>query len=252
MAIKFFNKKRSLISLIILAHLSFSYYYFPWFFSAFVGSISIIILSYFTWKKNFRFWIGLQLKNKEYLISFVLFFVFLSGSFLLIKTISETQNIQLITGNYKNLIHSLFYTLNEEIVVGALLLKGIKYYRKKMPEWLISVGTAFLFSGIHFIFFRWIFNNQGNIGLTALTSLFFTGIIRNNLILKTGHIAYSWALHFGWIYIMLGSSHYNYSSKIFLNDFERFDIYLGDYRTLIICLILAGLSFIYLNKSTSS
>lgn len=252
MSIKFFDRKRLLILLIILAHLTFSYYYFPWFLSAFAGSVSIIILSYFTWKSNYRFWIGLQLKTKDYQIALVLFFVFLCGSFLLIKSIAATQNIKVIGGGYKNFTHTLFYTLNEEIVIGALLLKGIHYYRKSLPKWLISVGTAFVFAGIHFIFFRWIFNNQGNIGLTALTSLFFTGIIRNNLILKTGHIGYSWALHFGWIYIMLGSSHYNIAGKFFLNDFERFVIYLGDYRTLIVCLILAALSFFYLNKSTSS
>lgn len=252
MTIKLFDKKVNLVALIVLAHLTFSYYYFPWFYSAFTGFIVIIILSYFTWKSKYRFWIGLQFARKEYLIILIAVFVFLGGSFLIGKTIAKVNNIQVIPGNYKNLIHVFFYTLNEEIVLGSLLLKGIQNYRKKLPKWVISVGIAICFSIIHFVFYKWIFKNSGSLSLITLISLFLTGIIRNNLILKSRHIGYSWALHFGWIYFMLASSHYNLTNKLFLNDFQRFELYLGDYRTLVICLLLAGLSFYFLKRPTSS
>lgn len=248
MAVKFFNKKAILVVLIILAHLTFSYYYFPWFYSALSGTVIIILLARFAWGSDYKFWLGLQIKKEDYLIVFIVFAGFLGGSYLIVKLIAGSHNIAVIPGNYKNFVHTLFYTLNEELVIGALLLKGIKYSSRKTPDWVISTGVAVCFSIFHFIFFKWIFKNSGNLGLTTLISLFFAGIVRNNLILKTGHIAYSLSLHFAWIYIMLGSSHYNRTSKLFLNDFERFEMYLGDYRILIVCLILAVLSFVVSKK----
>jgi hypothetical protein len=236
------------VVLLVLAHLTFSYYYFPWFFSALFGTVLILIFSYLAWGNETKFWIGLQIGKNEYLFVIVSFFALLAGSFVLIWFISQTYNVLIIPGNIKNFTHTFFYTLNEEIVVGAALLKGLKYCCKKTPDWMISVGVAIGFSVFHFIFFKWIFKNSGNLGAITLMSLFFAGIVRNNLILKTGHIAYSFSLHFAWIYVMLGSSHYNQTNKVFLNDFERFDIYLGDYRILIVCLILAVLSFFVLQN----
>ncbi len=227
----------------ILVHLVFSYYYIPWFFSAAIGTVLIIILSAFAWPKNYKYWIGFQINNKGILISVIAFLILLAGSLVLIKFIAEANNIRLIKGNYKDLIHTLFYTLNEEIILGALLLKGIQYRLRKSPEWLIAVGTAFIFVIIHFVFFRWIFLNKGNLTLLTLLSLFAVGIVRNNLILKTGHIGYSWALHFGWIYVMFGYSHFDQTRNVFLTDFERFGIYLGDLRILVVCLVLVILSF---------
>lgn len=228
----------------VLVHLVFSYYYFPWFYSSIIGTVIIILLSYFAWQKGYKYWIGFQISKREKLIAFLAFWISLTASLLLIKFVANGNNIRLIPGNYKNLIHTLFYTLNEEIILGALLLKGIQHFAKKTPAWLISVGTALIFAIIHFVFFRWVFKNNGNLGLVTLLSLFTVGVVRNNLILRTGHIGYSWALHFGWIYVMLGSSHFDQTGNVFLNDFERFQVYLGDYRILITCLVLVVFSFI--------
>lgn len=238
--------------LIVLAHLTFSYYYFPWFYSAVIGTFTIVILSLLTWKGGYKFWLGLQISKKDYLPVFFVFLGFLGGSFLIIQLIAGTHQIFIIPGDYKNFVHTFFYTINEEFVVGALLLKGIKHFRKKTPDWLVSVGVAVVFALFHFIFFKWIFKNSGELGWITMLSLFFAGIVRNNLILKTGHIAYSFSLHFAWIYVMLGSSHFSQADKVFLNDFERFEMYLGDYRILIVCLILVLVSFLLPNKSISS
>jgi len=244
--------KTTVVALIILAHLTFSYYYFPWFYSAILGTVVIVLLSYFLWRNDYRFWLGIQISNKEYLKVFLVFLAFLGGAFLIIKWVGQSENILVIPGNYKNFLHTFFYTLNEELVIGALLLKGIKYFRKKIPDWFVSVWIAAVFSLFHFIFFKWIFKNSGELGWITMMSLFFAGIVRNNLILKTGHIAYSFSLHFAWIYVMLGSSHFSKTDKVFLNDFERFEMYLGDYRVLVVCLILVILSFLYPKKTTSS
>jgi hypothetical protein len=150
------------------------------------------------------------------------------------------------------MLHTFFYSLNEEIIMGALLLKGIRFRWRKVKDWKISIIVALGFSIIHFVFFKWIFLNAGNLNFLILLSLFCVGILRNNLILKTGHIGYSWAIHFAWIYPMLGSQHFKSPDKYYLSDFERFDIYLGDYRTVIITALLASISFFLLNTKTTS
>jgi membrane protease YdiL (CAAX protease family) len=165
--------------------------------------------------------------------------------------VARNQNVDLFIGNYKNFLHTFFYTLNEEIILGALFLKGIQHYRKKTPAWIISVGVAVCFTIIHFVFFQWIFDNRGPLGVFTLLSLLAVGIARNNLILRTGHIGYSWALHFGWVYIMLGSSHYQRITEHYLTDFERFEVYLGDVRVMGVCIALAIATFMKFKKTTS-
>ena len=246
------NRKYNLIGLIVLVHLLFSYYYIPRYFSAAIGSVLIISLALIIWKKDGLYWIGLQISGKQILYSILAFIGFLFGSYLIIHFIAQKNGVQIFTGNYKDVVHTLFYTLNEEIVIGALLLKGIKQALKKTPDWMISVGVAFVFAIIHLVFFKWVFLNKGDLGVITLLSLFAVGIFRNNLILKTGHIGFSWAIHFAWVYIMLGSQHLINVKEYYLSDFERFEMYLGDIRILIACSVLVVLSFFFRRKTISS
>lgn len=247
---KLFNKKVHLVSLIVIVHLLFSYYYIPKYWSAFVGSVLIVVLSYLTWKNKFIYWTGFRLNSKEIVLTAILATVFLAGSFFLIKTIAKSNNIQVQQGNFKDILHTFFYSLNEEIIMGAMLLKGIKHRWTNLEDWKISVGVALIFSIIHFVFFKWIFLNSGNLNLTILFSLFCVGILRNNLILKTGHLGYSWAIHFGWVFPMLGCWHLNKTQENYLTDFERFDLYLGNYTTAVIIAFLTISSFLIFSKKT--
>lgn len=252
MPIKLFDKKVHLVALLILVHLTFSYYFIPKYWSASIGFVLILVLSFVTWEQDFTNWIGIHLRLKEVIITVLLAIVFLSASIFFIKIVARSNHIQVQSGNCKHILHTFFYTLNEEIIMGALVLKGIRFRWKKLNDWKISVGVALCFSLIHFLFFKWVFINTGNLNFLILLSLFCVGILRNNLILKTGHIGYSWAIHFGWVFPMLGCSHFNKIDKYYLTDLERFDIYLGDYRTTIITLLLAIVSFFLLNKRTIS
>ncbi|MCP5061285.1 MAG: hypothetical protein GY936_02325 [Ignavibacteriae bacterium] len=64
------------------------------------------------------------------------------------------------------------------------------------------------------------------------------GIIRNNLILKFGHVGYSWALHFSWVAIMFGCSFYDPMSKVPLSQTERFNSLIGNEITIGISIVL--------------
>jgi membrane protease YdiL (CAAX protease family) len=116
--------------------------------------------------------------------------------------------------------------------------------KEKLKPLTASIILAIIFSLIHFVFYKWIFNDQGIIQFTALISLFLIGFVRNNLIIQTGHIGYSWALHFGWMVVMFGSTHI-YNNGIKLSEPERFNIYLGSVSMVIISVILALISLAF-------
>jgi len=145
--------------------------------------------------------------------------------------------------------HDAFYTLNEEIVIGALILYFL-IGKIKITPILSSIGLALFFSLIHFVFYKWLFTDKGIIHITALISLFLIGLARNNLILINGHIGYSWALHFGWIAIMFGSIHLNDNTHEAISELDRFNIYLGSKEILVISILLALISlFVWYKKN---
>ena len=115
-----------------------------------------------------------------------------------------------------------------------------------------SLTLAILFSIVHFIFYKWIFLDRGTIQITTLLTLFFVGIIRNNLIIQTGHIGYSWALHFSWMAVMFGSAHVNPSKDEWLTEPERFNTYLGSYGMLAISALIVILSLIIIKRKGHS
>jgi hypothetical protein len=134
--------------------------------------------------------------------------------------------------------------------MGAILLFALVNKRKMKPI-IASIGLAVFFALIHFIFYMWIFKERGIIGVSTLSTLFLVGFIRNSLIFQTGHIGYSWALHFGWMVIMFGSMHIDLNSNLRVTEPERFNLYLGSIEMFVISIVIAGLSLIYWIKKYS-
>lgn len=93
---------------------------------------------------------------------------------------------------------------------------------------------------------------RGILTLSTLVTLFAIGVLRNNLILTTGHIGYTWALHFSWIVVMFGGTHLHLENFTELTEAERFNLYLGSTWMLIIAVVLTGLSFFLYKKGYSS
>lgn len=241
-------KQNLLISLIIITHLAFSYYFFKdWWYSA-IGTALIILISWFIWKKDFLKNIGLKIKISTTLTSVALAGIMLVLSYYISGYIAGQHNVQILFTNWRNYFHDIFYTLNEEIILGSLLL-FFCIKKLKTHHLFISAAVAVIFSGIHFVFYKWIFLQSGIIEPLTLTTLFMVGFMRNNLIITFGHIAYSWAFHFGWMAVMFGSYHYYTISEKGLSEPERFNMYLGSYEMLIISILLAGVSvWLYLRK----
>ncbi len=238
-------------NMLLLSYLLFSYYVFGGWWHSSVGSVLIIIFSYLTWGKDFIKITGLKLDLKRILFSLILAGLIIICAFLIMKYIAKKHMTIIQYSGWKNYYHDIFYTLNEEIILGAILLYKLINNLKMRPV-AASVGLALIFSLIHYIIYRWIFLDRGIMHISTLVTLFLIGFVRNNLILISGHIGYSWALHFGWMSIMFGSFHYNTAEQLAISDIEKFNIYLGSTEMLIIATILAGISLVYWLKKYKS
>ena len=212
--------------------------YFPdfgWWVSM-VGTILILLFGYFSWSKNYKERLGIPTNAMQYFFSFLLLIILLLCSYYLINLIRIQKNLGFGIGFIHNFTHVFFYTLNEELVLGGILLVSLKIRYAKVKPLLISIGVAFIFSILHDIFYWWIFKGsvKGILTNWTLISLLMVGIIRNNLILKTGHVGYSWALHFSWMAIMLGCMFYYPDSTQKLSQTARFNLFIGHKLTIII------------------
>lgn len=233
-----------LFSLLILIYVLFSYSFLgDWLYSS-IGSILIIFLSFLIWGNGFLEKVGLQLNLETFVKSIILVVIIAGCSFLIMKYIGNKNDIRIEYYNWRDYYHVMFYVLNEEIVLGAILLFTLVYKWKIRPI-VASICLAVGFALIHYVFYRWVFTDRGVLGIATLITLFLVGFVRNSLILYTGHIGYSWALHFGWIAIMFGSRHTNLNTKMYLSEFESFNTYLGSTEMLVLSIIIAGVFMAY-------
>lgn len=243
-------KKPVLILLIILTHLVFSYYFFNGWWCSGIGSVLMILLSYFLWKGKCLEQIGLKLTKRSFLFSIVMAGTVLLFSYYFLNHIAHNNGATILFTQWGYYIHDVFYSLNEEMLLGAMLLFYL-IKRYKIHPLAISSLVALVFAMIHFIFYKWIFAEKGVIQPITLLTLFFIGFLRNNLIVIYKHIGFSWALHFGWVAIMLGSHHVFTANGVELGEPERFNLYLGSNKMLFISLLLALSSlFLYKHKRT--
>jgi hypothetical protein len=232
-------KNPLVFSLLILIYLLFTYSYFNGWWNSSVGSILIIFLSYLIWEKDFLKQTGLHLNLQTFVKSIVLAVLITTCALLIMKYIGNKSNIRIAYYNWRDYYHVIFYVLNEEIVIGAILLFAL-VRRWKIRPLMACLGLALFFSLIHFVFYKWIFLDPGMIGLSTMITLFFVGFVRNSLIIQTGHIGYSWALHAGWMAVMFGCSHTYLNGNMPPTEAEMFNLYLGSTEMLIISLIAAA------------
>ena len=239
-----------LFTLLILIYVLFSYSFLgDWLYSS-IGSLLIIFLSYLIWGKGFLKQIGLQLNLQTVIKAIILAVIITTCSLLIMKYIGKKDNIRIEYYNWRDYYHVMFYVLNEEIVIGAILLFTLVYKLKFRPV-VASLCLAVLFSLIHYIFYKWIFADRGVLGISTLITLFLVGFVRNSLIVQTGHIGFSWALHFGWIAIMFGSRHTSLNTNMYVSEHESFNLYLGSTEMLLISIIMAGFFLAYWIKKFS-
>lgn len=230
---------------LFLSYLSFSYYYFKgWWYSG-LGTMLIIFFAYLIWRDDFLFRTGLKISGRVLAASIILVIFATAGAYILMNSIASENSINISYSTWKNLIHDGFYTLNEEIILGAILLGCIRRkFTALHPVW-IALMVALIFMIFHYIFYRWIFTDRGILKGITLVSLLFVGILRNNLILTTGHVGFSWAFHVGWMAVMFGCYHSQTMEDRGLSELERFNLYLGSPKAIIIVTIIMLITFLF-------
>ena len=198
-----------------------------------------MLFARFLWPNNFMERAGLKTDAKGSIVSLGVFIIVLFSSFFIIKNIAEAKGISLASYKGfshlgKGFFHTLGQTLNEEIVLGALLLFGLKRLFKKMSIYLVAFLVALIFAALHYLFYQVVEGgNQGSLTLLALTNLLLIGLIRNIFILAYRNIYFAWAIHLGWNAIMF-SSLFNFPA----NESVRFNFFVGSWQTTVFIAVL--------------
>lgn len=239
------SRSALLVFALIGSYFIFSYNYFNgWWYSS-IGSVLIIFFSFLIWKTEFLKAAGLNIGLKT--VTGIVIFTLIThiSSQALMEYVSLRSSIEVLSvDGWSHIYHIAFYTLNEEIVLGSTVLYIL--IRLKIHPLVSSVLLAFCFSLLHFAVYKWIFSERGVLLPTALITLFFAGVLRNNLIIHTGHIGYSWSLHFGWVSVMFGKFLQYKGEWTEISEPSRFNVFLGSPELVLITALTAALSSVYL------
>jgi len=220
----------------VAAYLAFTFAHAwgPW--TALAGSLLISLFMRAACPRAWRDWLGLRVDRRALVWSGLLFALCLAGAWALIARISAASGLEFIPyASRPHLspyyLHTLGQTLNEELVLGALLLFALRRVLRLPPLW-IAVGAGALFSLLHLAFYggflQWIGHaNGGMISGNALLALFAAGVARNALILGAGHVGYAWALHLGWNAVFLGGAFVRSADPTPFSEPDRFNTFLG-------------------------
>jgi len=233
--------------LLVITHLLLSYYYFGKWWNSSLGTLLIIGICFIIWRKEFLCFAGLKMKVTSVVLTLICAGVIILVTYSFMNHLANYLQVKIEFAGWKNAYHNVFYILNEEIVFGSVMLFSLVNERKVRPI-IASLGLALVFSLGHFIFYKWIFIDKGILQISTMATLFFIAIVRNNLILYSGHIGYSWALHFGWMFVMFGCHHINVQNKTGLTELTRFNMYLGSTPMVAISLLLAVVSLLVMLK----
>jgi hypothetical protein len=142
-------------------------------------------------------------------------------------------------------------TFNEEMLIGALLLMGIERKFKKLDKNFIAIMVALIFSLMHQGLYKWSPVQSGELlTLTTIVTLFFVGILRNSLILKTRNIALSWAIHLSFNMVFFSGLFINAKTGKSPSESEVFNIVFGNLTMLALTGLLALTSILWLNIDT--
>ncbi len=168
---------------------------------------------------------GLKMPPAHAVLAIAAFASFAAAGTLLLHHVYRTTGLQAGAPALEDQIGFLFQAFNEEILYRALLIGLLLSWGMSTP--LVSIGTALLFAGAHFVLYR--YSNPMHLALSwaALATLFLSGMAMNNLYLAFRHIGFSWALHAGWNVVWLPVAVSDAATGQRLNEPQIFDRVLG-------------------------
>ncbi len=233
----------------------FSLTYADWWMAP-VASALIVLLAGLAWPGKGLDTVGLRIPLAQIGVSLLILCIVAVAACCIIPTIAASERIAFTPAweskKWAALAHTVGQTLNEEMVLGALLLKSIRKKAGIAHPYVTSAAVALAFSLAHYLFYHarppgsW---NYGTLSVATLVSLFAIGVARNNCILSTGNVGYAWALHLGWNAVFVNSTYTWPSSNTRLAEPAMFNVILGNTTMVAISLALMGLSLLLFIKS---
>lgn len=153
---------------------------------------------------------------------------------------------------FSNILSTYIYyipeTFNEEMLIGAVLLMGMERRLKNISKTTIALLIALVFSMMHQALYKWSPVQPGTLLSTfTILTLFFVGVIRNVIILKTRKITFSWSIHLSFNLIFFAGFYVNNSTGKLPTEPEKFNIVFGNPFMLILTGALAFTAVIWLN-----
>jgi hypothetical protein len=165
----------------------------------------VLLLGWLAFDGEWRARFGIATGARGLLVFLATLAIALPGSYLLLGVVGRASGISFEVADAiarpGALAFTTCQTLNEELVVGALLLLALD---RRYPDrrTTIAIGVAAVFGLMHVLLYgsphQEMFGNTPVL-LDPLTvaSLVFVGILRNAAILIRGDIAVAWGIHLG-------------------------------------------------------
>jgi hypothetical protein len=144
-------------------------------------------------------------------------------------------------------LHTLGQTLNEEIVLGWILLTSLHRRLPQVSLPALALIVALIFAVLHLIFFAARPSDNhiyGILSAATVFSLFAVGTLRNNLILGMGSITLAWGVHLGWNLIFIGSAYTWEETGSKLAEPAIFNVVFGYTPIILLLTGLMGLSML--------
>jgi hypothetical protein len=229
--------------LLLYAHFYLSYNYNAGWWHSMLGFFVISGLGFLIWPTSFLRVAGMRMPFTGLVLVIALTALLTFVSWLISVNIANSAGVTIKVAAFESYVHCFFYIASEELITGAVMLHLFRS-RLRLSPLVASAMLALLLALAHLLLYKWYFKDKGFLETGTLLTLLFTVFVKNNLIVKAGHIGYAWALHFGWMAVMYGSLHvYNENGRV-LNDLEKFNLYLGSPWVVVISFLLAGLSLL--------
>jgi membrane protease YdiL (CAAX protease family) len=195
--------RKALTGLLLCAYLIMTYQGGVFALLSLLGSISILLIGRVLWPASWKHRLGLKFKMRSLLLAFVcippLILLFCAA----VRSVAKSQDVFYLSPFQQygfldlKYLHTIGQTLNEEMILGALVLSSLHNRYPAIHLLWIAAFTAVVFSLLHYAFYSWMVgpDEVGRLTSGTLFTLLAIGLLRNALIIRAGHIAYAWSLH---------------------------------------------------------
>ena len=211
-----------------------------------LGTALILLFSRLAWPGDWVARAGFRIPGREILAAFVVLLVCSAAAYVLVRTVAVGAGVSFTPfferdGMVLRMVHTAGQTVNEEIVLGALVLGAVTRRCARTRLVVVSVLVAAVFALLHLAFYACRPEsavNYGVLSIPVLLTLLGVGVLRNNLILHYRHIGFAWALHLGWNLVFLNSTLSVDGAR--LNEPRQFNLLLG--HPMIAAVVLAAMA----------